>query len=65
MGSPDDGAGSAAPLSASERADLQRRFDERLASADARTADVFAFKPLERPVASVSEAVYFLFGRAP
>jgi hypothetical protein len=65
MGSPEVRQSLASPLSASERADLQRRFEERLASADARTADVFAFKAPEPPVSSVSEAVYFLFGRAP
>ena len=65
MRSPDDGRDTGGPLSASERLDLQRRFDERIAASDHRTADVFAFKRLSRPVASVSEAVYFLFGRAP
>lgn len=54
-----------APLDPPERAELRRRFTERLARSDARTAQVFAFEPLPRPVASVSDAVYFLFGRAP
>jgi len=53
------------PLTSTERDDLRRRFEARRKAADARMSDVFAFRPLERPFAAVTGAVYFFFGRAP
>jgi uroporphyrinogen-III decarboxylase len=50
------------PLSAAERADFQRRFDQRLAKVEAKTADVFAFKPVKQPPFMVNSALYWIFG---
>ncbi len=50
------------PLSAAERADFQRLFDQRLAKVEAKTADVFAFKPVKQPPFMVNSALYWIFG---
>jgi uroporphyrinogen-III decarboxylase len=64
--SADVGPGSSAlRLTSDERADLRRRFDARLISVEARTADLFAFRPVPRPVIITTGAWYFLFGRSP
>ena len=53
------------PLSAAERADFQQRFERRLAKVAAKTADVFAFKPVEQPPFMVNSALYWIFGLDP
>ncbi len=53
------------PLEATERAELRRRYEERLARTKPRMDAVFAFEPMERPVASVTDAVAWVFGHAP
>ena len=53
------------PLSAVERADFQQRFECRLAKVAAKTADVFAFKPVEKPPFVVNGAMYWIFGLDP
>ncbi len=60
-----DHAGRRPPLAPEERADLRRRFDARLPAVAARTADLFAFRPVSRPVVIATGSFYFLFGRAP
>ena len=50
------------PLSAAERADFQRLFNQRLAKVEAKTADVFAFKPVKQPPFMVNSALYWIFG---
>jgi uroporphyrinogen-III decarboxylase len=64
MNSLDEQQSFGSPLEAAERADLRRRFDERLARTEPRMAEVFAFKPMARPVSSVTDASYWTFGRA-
>jgi uroporphyrinogen-III decarboxylase len=53
------------PLTASEREELRQLASVRLAKVDARTADLFAFRPLERPMTIVNSALYWLFGLDP
>jgi uroporphyrinogen-III decarboxylase len=50
------------PLTPDERADFTKRFEQRLAKVDAKTADVFAFKPTQEPPYIVNSALYWLFG---
>jgi uroporphyrinogen-III decarboxylase len=50
------------PLNQQEREDFSRRFQQRLAKVDAKTADVFAFKPTKEPPFIVNSALYWLFG---
>lgn len=50
------------PLTAAERTDFQQLFARRLAKVEAKTADVFAFKPVEQPPFMVNSALYWIFG---
>ena len=54
-----------APLSASEREELRSLASQRQARVEARTADLFAFRPVERPLLIVNSALYWLFGLDP
>ncbi len=53
------------PLTEAERADFRRRFDARLATVAAKTADVFAFKAVKEPPFIVNSALYWIFGLDP
>lgn len=53
------------PLTEAERADFRRRFDARLATVAAKTADVFAFKDVKEPPFIVNSALYWIFGLDP
>ena len=50
------------PLTQAERADFLRLFEKRLTKVDAKTADVFAFKPTTAPPFMVNSALYWVFG---
>jgi hypothetical protein len=50
------------PLTAAEREDFRQRFERRLAKVKPKTADVFAFKPVEQPPLIVNSAFYWVFG---
>lgn len=50
------------PLSAAEREDFRRLFDQRLEKVAAKTEDVFRFKPVKEPPFVVNSALYWLFG---
>ena len=52
-------------LTDTERRDFRLRFDKRLASVRAKTADVFAFRPVSRPPFIVNSALYWSFGLDP
>ena len=65
MNSQDDLQDYGTSLEAAERAELRRGYEERLARTKPRTDAVFAFEPMERPVASVTDAVAWIFGHAP
>ena len=54
-----------APLTADERQDFERRFAARLARVKAKTADVFAFRPVKAPPFIVNSALYWVFGLDP
>jgi uroporphyrinogen-III decarboxylase len=53
------------PLTVDERADFARRFVDRLARVKAKTADVFAFRPVKAPPFIVNSALYWVFGLDP
>ena len=50
------------PLLPSEREDFRRRFEKRIDTVKAKTADVFAFKKVDRPPFVVNSAFYWVFG---
>ena len=54
-----------APLSPIEREDFRKRFENRIETVKAKTADVFAFKKVDRPPIVVNSAFYWVFGLDP
>jgi len=50
------------PLLPGEREDFRQRFEKRLESVKSRTAEVFAFKKVDRPLCVVNSAFYWVFG---
>ncbi len=50
------------PLTPEERDEFRRLFQQRLARTEAKTADIFAFKPVKEPPFIVNSALYWLFG---
>jgi uroporphyrinogen-III decarboxylase len=50
------------PLTPQEKADFLARFKQRLTKVEAKTADVFTFKPVKEPPFIVNSALYWLFG---
>ena len=52
-------------LSSTEREDFRLRFEQRLEKVKAKTADVFAFKKVDRPPIIVNSALYTAFGLDP
>ncbi len=53
------------PLTATEREEFRRSFEKRLAKVESKTADVFAFKPVDQPPYVVNSALYWIFGLDP
>ena len=53
------------PLTPTEREDFRRRFEKRLEKVKAKTANVFAFKPVDQPPFIVNSALYHVFGLDP
>ncbi|MCO6450968.1 MAG: hypothetical protein J5I90_09310 [Caldilineales bacterium] len=49
------------PLTAAERREFEKLFEERIARVDTKMADVFAFKPIKPPF-MVNSALYWVFG---
>ncbi len=56
---------STTPLSPEEREDFARRFEKRLEKVKAKTADVFAFRKVDKPPYIVNSALYWVFGLDP
>ena len=50
------------PLTAEERADFKQLFDKRIEKVKVKTADAFAFKPVDMPPVIVNSALYSIFG---
>jgi uroporphyrinogen-III decarboxylase len=53
------------PLSAEEIKEFKTLFEKRLDKVKAKTADVFAFKPVEQPPYIVNSSLYWVFGLDP
>ena len=53
------------PLDADEREELRLLAAARQSKVEARTADLFAFRPQQRPLTIVNSALYWLFGLDP
>ena len=52
-------------LSLNERDEFHKLFEKRLENVKAKTADVFAFRKVERPPFIVNSALYTAFGMVP